>query len=490
MRELSRKYNNELKPTGFAWGLAKSLTVLASFSIFLTSTASSEAQKPEANTPATADTDFSSKTSQEAAKPAQSVSPETEHTSSPAQKNDQNDATAPVASSGAPATSNAATLPATQATDRQPQPVVKHVVVPVVAGPEKPIGHSLKTPEAQKRIEMMMANAHQNGKVGPLVAAPAPSLETKPLVGGQYGFAANGQFFGVPKALVSLGSVSPAYGLVVEKLHHRMTLFKLANSGRYEMMKSYRAITGRDPGDKISRGDLRTPEGIYFVTGRMDDRTLPPKYGRLAFTLDYPNIYDKRQSKSGYGIWIHATDDASRLQKPFDTEGCVVVSNEDIIDLQQYITPFEIPVVITKEMTSTNEDELLPTRKKALEMVDAWRKAWESSSFESYMSYYSKNFRSLGKNKEQWQSFKSQLSDERGNGIRVSISEPKIVAFEDQLLVVFLQDYQSIQHSDFGRKFLYLQWEGDRYRIIAEKWYKAPRSETALKAFKSATKQL
>ena len=389
-----------------------------------------------------------------------------------------------------PASSSASGPQVEKTSEKQTQTAPKSVPVPVVAGPEKPIGHSLKTPEAQKRIEMMMANAQNSGKVGPLVAAPAPLKSTQQLVGGRYGFSANGQFTGVPKALVSLGNSSPAFGLVVEKLHHRMTLFRISENGQYEMVKSYRAITGRDPGDKVSRGDLRTPEGIYFVTGKLDDHTLPAKYGRLAYTLDYPNIYDKRQSKSGYGIWIHATDDASRLQKPFDTEGCVVVSNEDILDLQQYITPFEIPVVITKEMTSVKEDELAPTRKKALEMVDAWRKAWESSSFESYMSYYSKNFRSLGKNKNQWQSFKAKLGDERGSDIRVSISEPKIVAFEDQLLVVFLQDYQSKQHADFGRKFLYLQWEGDRYRIIAEKWYRAPRTETALRAFKAPSKQL
>ena len=134
--------------------------------------------------------------------------------------------------------------------------------------------------------------------------------------------------------------------------------------------------------------------------------------------------------------------------------------------------------------------ELNSTRKKALEMVDAWRLAWQSSSFESYMSYYSKNFRSLGKNKKQWESFKAGLGESRGHDIRVTISEPKIVAFEDQLLVVFLQDYQSKQHSDFGRKFLYLQWEGDRYRIIAEKWYKSTRTETALRALTNSTKSL
>lgn len=366
----------------------------------------------------------------------------------------------------------------------------KTTVVPVVAGPERPIGHTLKSPEVQRRIEKMMVNAHQSGKVGPFVPAPAPAVGTKPLVGGQYGFSENGEFKGVPKALVSLGSAAPAFGIVVEKLHHRLSLFKLTEAGRYELVKTYRAITGRDPGDKVSRGDLRTPEGIYFVTGRLSDETLPAKYGRLAFTLDYPNLYDKRQRKSGYGIWIHATDDAKRLLNPFDTEGCVVVSNEDIIELESYIKPFEVPVIITKEMTSVSEEDLLPTRKKAIEMVDAWRKAWESSSFDSYMSYYSKNFRSLGKNKNQWENFKAKLSEERSQNIRVAISEPKIVAFEDQLLVVFLQDYQSEQHSDFGRKFLYLQWEGDRYRIIAEKWYKSPKSETTLRAFKGPGNQL
>jgi hypothetical protein len=96
----------------------------------------------------------------------------------------------------------------------------------------------------------------------------------------------------------------------------------------------------------------------------------------------------------------------------------------------------------------------------------------------------------LGKNKDQWQNFKSQLSSERSTGIQVSISEPKIVAFEDQLLVVFFQEYRSKQHSDFGKKFLYLQWEGDRYRIIAEKWYKSPRTETALRSLRNPSKQL
>ena len=353
-------------------------------------------------------------------------------------------------------------------------------------GPQSPIGPSLRTPEAQRRIERLM---NSNPPAGELVSATnsvdsyANQSTTQSTTSPEkYGFPLPSAFEGAPKAFVSLGNSLPAYGIVVEKLHHRLTVFKLNDNKTYEVVKTFRAITGKDPGDKLTRGDLRTPEGIYFVTGRLANEALPAKYGQLAFTLDYPNIYDQRQRKSGYGIWIHATDDEARLQKPFDTEGCVVVSNADILELQKYIVSFEIPVVITKEMTTVSPKELEEPRQKALEMVEAWRTSWEKSEFDEYMGFYSKNFRSHGKSKQQWEAFKKNLSEQRDGDIRVIITEPKILAFEDQLLVVFHQDYDSKTHSDYGRKFLYLQWEGDRYRIIAEKWYRGKKTETALKA--------
>jgi murein L,D-transpeptidase YafK len=349
-------------------------------------------------------------------------------------------------------------------------------------GPTAPIGHTLKNPEVQKKVESLLLtrkNEIQNTLKLPVEVSPS----LPPLKEGQYGFAEPSQISGVPKAFVSLGNVVPSYGVVVEKLHNRLSVIRFTKDKEFEVIRTFRAITGKDPGDKAARGDYRTPEGIYFVTGKMG-KGLPPKYGRMAFTLDYPNIFDQRQRKSGYGIWIHATDDPQRLLRPFDTEGCVALSNEDISELEKYISPFETPIVITKVMTTTSFEELEKPRTGALEMVEAWRKGWEASDFEEYMSFYSKNFRSLGKSKNQWDNYKRTLSEARLGEIKVKISDPKILAFEDQLLVVFFQDYRTKVHSDFGRKFLYLQWEGDRYRIIAEKWYPASKSETALRALK------
>lgn len=345
----------------------------------------------------------------------------------------------------------------------------------VIVGPTQPIGHSLKTPEAQKRIESLIAETRSEAQLRQdNIDGTLPTL-----VNGRYGFPEPPRFQGVPKAFVNLGHSSSTYAFVVEKLHHRLTVFRVTEDKKYEIVQTFRAITGKDPGDKLSRGDFRTPEGIYFVTGSIDGNQLPPKYGKMAFTLDYPNIYDQRRRKSGYGIWLHATDDPSRLLKPFDTEGCVALRNEDIVELAKYITPFETPVVITKEMTTGSHEEVTAPAKPAVEMIEAWRKSWEESTFAEYMEFYSKDFKSLGKNRSQWERYKKSLSDNRDKDIKVSMSEPKILAFEDQLLVTFLQTYSSRQHSDYGRKFLYLQWEGDRYRIIAEKWYPVKKTETA-----------
>lgn len=343
-------------------------------------------------------------------------------------------------------------------------------------GPNAPIGQTLKTPEAQKRLEELIAREnHERAQAESVIQRNG---ETKVLKPSEHAFHEHEELKGIPTAFVNLGNTAPAFGIVVEKLHHRLTVFERKKDGRYEVVKSYRAITGKNPGNKSVRGDLSTPEGVYFITGKIDGNKLPPKYGNMAFTLDYPNIYDKQQRKSGYGIWIHATDKPNRLLKPFDTEGCVAVSNEDIDDLQKYLVYFETPVVITKEITTVASDtELERPRFHSMAMINAWKTSWEQSEFESYLGFYSEDFKALKMNKQAWAAHKKNLSFVREGKIKVSITEPKIIAFEDQLLVVFLQHYKARDKDDFGRKFLYLKWEGDRYRIISEKWYPAPRPQ-------------
>ncbi|WP_186644593.1 L,D-transpeptidase family protein [Fluviispira vulneris] len=301
---------------------------------------------------------------------------------------------------------------------------------------------------------------------------------------------------GIPSSFISLGAYHPTYAMVVEKNFHRLSVFKLLPDGNYTLVRTYLAITGKEQGDKKHRGDNRTPEGIYFIVGQKDSsellRQMGPsarKYGPRAFMLDYPNIFDKRQRKTGSGIWIHGVDSDARMLRPFDTEGCVALKNEDIIDIAQYVSAFQTPVVIVDEMQTISMAAIQKQRQNVIEMVEAWRKSWENSDFAKYISFYSDHFQSLGKNKEDWREFKAKLSETRKGSITVQISEPKILAFRNQLLVEFFQKYSSPEKDDFGRKFLYLRQEDHGFKIIAEKWYNSQKGKTDLTVLNDTKKR-
>jgi len=61
----------------------------------------------------------------------------------------------------------------------------------------------------------------------------------------------------------------------------------------------------------------------------------PYKYGVHAFTTDYPNIFDLRKGKTGFGIWLHAIDESQTLER--GSQGCVVVRNDTIKKLAQIL---------------------------------------------------------------------------------------------------------------------------------------------------------
>jgi murein L,D-transpeptidase YafK len=313
---------------------------------------------------------------------------------------------------------------------------------------------------------------------------PNPPTSVEPPI-----FAPLNPIDGFPKAFIAIGSKESSYAITVEKQHHRLSLLKLWPNHKYEVVKTFRSVTGKNPGNKKSRGDLSTPEGIYFVTGSLHGYGLPKKYGGLALTLDYPNIYDKEMRKTGSGIWLHSTDDPDRLSRPYDSEGCVVLAQEDLFELSKYVRPFEVPVVITQSIHTVQDTKVLSHQnEKAMEMIEGWRQAWETSDFDNYSSFYSQKFESLGKDILGWIKHKSQLAKIRKNTIKVKIDDIQIIAFEDQLLTVFNQSYQSSSKNDLGRKFLYLKWETDRYRIIAEKWYNQESIKSVLRLPKNLVK--
>jgi len=123
------------------------------------------------------------------------------------------------------------------------------------------------------------------------------------------------------------------YTFLVDK--SRRMLFVLEETQEnFRILESFPVSLGAERGDKLERGDLRTPEGLYKITGAKESSDIPfEKYGPRAFVLNYPNTLDQKLGKTGYGIWIHGSGLGDKT-KP--TEGCVQLNDHHILDLEKY----------------------------------------------------------------------------------------------------------------------------------------------------------
>ena len=73
----------------------------------------------------------------------------------------------------------------------------------------------------------------------------------------------------------------------VDKSRQRFFLMEKGKS------RDYLCTTGQVQGDKQIRGDLKTPEGVYFIVRKRTERLDFEEYGGEAYILDYPNPGDR-----------------------------------------------------------------------------------------------------------------------------------------------------------------------------------------------------
>lgn len=174
----------------------------------------------------------------------------------------------------------------------------------------------------------------------------------------------------LPSALIALNAENgffSQYAFLVEKKTHTLSVWQI-DGGKVKAIAAFPADLGAKPGDKRRAGDLRTPEGIYFIQEALDGNKLDPdKYGEKIFTLDYPNTFDKLDKKTGNGIWLHAISDKKSLQR--GSHGCVVVRNKTIEDLAKYIELKSTPLIVTEQVEYLSEREWLETQKKFKELL-------------------------------------------------------------------------------------------------------------------------
>lgn len=101
---------------------------------------------------------------------------------------------------------------------------------------------------------------------------------------------------------------------------------------------------------KWREGDSKTPVGVYFVQKHLTDPMLPDLYGSGALTLDYPSPIDRWQQRTGSGIWLHGSPSNQYARPPTATDGCVVLANDDMIQLVRLGIQSGTPVIIADQL--------------------------------------------------------------------------------------------------------------------------------------------
>lgn len=257
----------------------------------------------------------------------------------------------------------------------------------------------------------------------------------------------------------------PEYVIAVDKESQKLHL--LVHKSPLHADASFTCATGQVAGDKAVEGDLKTPEGVYFTTGKRTGLKDFSLYGEKAFPLDFPNPVDRIKGKTGYGIWIHGR---GKELVPMDTKGCVALVNPDMDYLDEKIKP-GTPVVIGEKVGWNNS-----TGGQVLEAVELgklvrkWATDWEARDDDFFSAYAPKLFaKAEGRSFKAFENRKKRIFS-RAGWIDIELYNLHALHGPDYWVTWFDQYYRSGRLSSSSSKRLYWQKVNGKWKIVGREY--------------------
>jgi len=278
----------------------------------------------------------------------------------------------------------------------------------------------------------------------------------------------------LPSVLVKLDSFY-RHAIVVDLSKSRLYLFDNTQQ-QPELIDNFYISMGRSGAGKVSEGDLKTPLGVYFVQSYIAADQLDDKYGAGAYPINYPNAWDRLNGKTGHGIWLHGTRSGTYNRPPLASEGCVVLPNQDLLDLGGYIDLKSTPVLIGENIQWLASEQWQKHEKEISQLHEQWKSDWESLNIDDYLKHYSARFTNGKKDIKHWSAHKRRVSKHK-TFVNVELSNVSLLVHpnEDVMVATFLQKYASDNFSSLSWKRQYWNKESDgQWRIVFEGKISAP----------------
>ena len=258
------------------------------------------------------------------------------------------------------------------------------------------------------------------------------------------------------------------YALVVDTSRSTLYVYENVNGEPHYITDFYITI-GKLGTEKVSEGDQRTPIGVYFVNAELPKNKLADMYGSGAYPLSYPNEWDRKNGRTGSGIWLHGTPSDTYSRPPRASNGCVVLANDDLNKLAPYLQIGITPVIITNRMDWNNEQDQ-SERADLLQEVEQWRKDWASLDTNAYLKHYDGNFTSENMDLLAWARQKHQVNSSK-SWVKINLTNVSVFPYPEQpnmVVVNFEQDYTSSNLSNRMKKRQYWIKQNNRWKIVYE----------------------
>lgn len=272
----------------------------------------------------------------------------------------------------------------------------------------------------------------------------------------------------IPEQLLQIDA-GIATAIVVDTSKSRLYVFK-NDKGELTNIADYYVTIGKNGTQKTREGDGRTPLGVYYITRKLSGDKLPDLYGNFAFPLNFPNDWDEKQGNFGHGIWLHGTTSSTYSRPPKASDGCVVLTNNDLDQLGKYLNPGSTPVVITDHIKWVPPQSAMADKDALIRQVEAWRHDWESRNTEQFLRHYAPNFTANRTKFADWAAAKRRVNQAK-TWINVKLSKVSIFEYpghKQMYMVSFEQNYRSNNLNNVMHKRQYWVQQNGNWKIVAE----------------------
>lgn len=160
-----------------------------------------------------------------------------------------------------------------------------------------------------------------------------------------------------------LDDIPEARIIVVPKQDMRLRVYDYKGT----RLMDYGIACGKNFGQKHKVGDMKTPEGMFFVQSIEDasERTHDFGDGRGEIQGAYGPYFIRLDTPGNKGIGIHGTHDPLSIGTRA-TEGCICLNNNDLVELVNVVRPGMMVLVTTSFEDYEQEQQYIGNKRDSV----------------------------------------------------------------------------------------------------------------------------